>query len=293
MAKFASVLLASALLTLPSFYLLRAERRNEKAEPQRILQTYLKAAYAHDFKKAYGLISEQDRQQKSEKMYLSEKGSFNGFSLDVARKLANLIEARAVRTDVDGAVQRIKLGVRLPDANSLPTLLLDWEEDKLNALPKPAQHKILDEIDKLDRTGQLKMIEGEEEFMVVREGSSWRVFLDWAAGLQISYGATVPNGGALEALPLAKETTVRPNDLFTVTYRVKNRSAQPIATRIVHRIEPQELRQHLDIVQCALLLPVKMQPGQETEFSTTYMVRGDLPESAKKLSITYEFQVTQ
>src|SRR5215208_4405349 len=156
--KFASVLLASALITLPPFYLLRAERRSEEAEPQRILQTYLRAAYAHDFKKAYSLISEQDRQQKSEKIYLREKGSFDGFSLDVARKLANLIEARAITANADGAGQRIKLDLRLPDANSLSTLLLDWDEDKLNTLPKPAQHKILAEIDKLERTGQLKMI---------------------------------------------------------------------------------------------------------------------------------------
>ena len=42
-----------------------------------------------------------------------------------------------------------------------------------------------------------------------------------------------------------------------------------------------------------LLLPVKMLPGQESEFSTTYMVRGDLPEGAKNLKIIYEFQLAQ
>jgi cytochrome c oxidase assembly protein Cox11 len=101
----------------------------------------------------------------------------------------------------------------------------------------------------------------------------------------------VPSSDAIEALPLIRETNIKPSELFTVTYRVKNRSAREIATRIVHRVEPKELKQHLDIVECALLLPVKMLPRQESEFSTTYMVRGDLPESAKNLNITYEFQV--
>jgi hypothetical protein len=289
--KLLAVILGCGLLTLPPFYLLQAERRVSETEPQRVVQAYLKAAYAHDFKKAYGLISSQDRQQKNENMYLREKGPFSGFSLDVARKLANLIEARAIQTSTDGAQQRIRLGLRLPDANSLSDLLLDWDEDRLNALPKAAQRKILDEIDKLHRNRALKMVDGEEDFVVVKEGSTWQVFLDWAAGLRINYSAIVPNGGPLEAVPLTKETMVRPSEIFTVTYSVQNRSSKPIATRIVHRIEPQELQQYLDIVECALLLPVKLSPGQEAEFSTTYMVRSDLPDTAKKLSITYEFQI--
>lgn len=289
--KLCAVLLASAVLLLPCYYFVRAERRTPETEPQRILLAYLKAAYAHDFKKAYEFLSTQDRHQKNEKTYIIEKGPFQGFSLDVARKLADFIEAKALNVTTEGAQRRIKLGVRLPDANSLSTLLHNWEEDKLNAVPKNQQLKILSEIDRLQRSRQLKMIEGEEEFMVVQEGSSWRVFLDWASGMQISYGATVPVNGAIEALPLAKETTVRASELFTVAYRVKNRADQTVSTRIVHRVEPQELRQHLDIVECALLLPVKMSPGQEAEFSTTYMVRSDLPDGVKKLSITYDFQV--
>lgn len=289
--KFCAVLLASALLLLPCYYFVRAERRTPEAEPQRILLAYLRAAYAHDFKKAYEFLSTQDRHQKSEKAYITEKGPFQGFSLDVARKLADFIEGRPLSIAVEGAQKRIKLTVRLPDANSLSELLHNWEEDKLNALPKNQQLKILAEIDRLQRTRQLKTITGEEEFVVVQEGSSWRVFLDWASGMQISYNATVPTDSAIEALPLAKETTVRASELFTVAYRVKNRSDQNVTTRIVHRVEPKELVQHIDIVECALLLPVKMSPGQEAEFSTTYMVRSDLPDGVKNLSITYDFQV--
>lgn len=289
--KFFAVLLASVLLLAPCYYFVRAERRTPEAEPQRILLAYLRAAYAHDFKKAYEFLSTQDRQQKNEKAYIAEKGPFQGFSLDVARKLADYIEGRPLSIASEGAQKRIKLGVRLPDANSLSNLLHNWEEDKLNALPKNQQLKILGEIDRLQRTRQLKMIEGEEEFTIVQEGSSWRVFLDWASGMQISYSATVPQNAGLEALPLAKETTVRASELFTVAYRVKNRSDQPLTTRIVHRVEPQDLRQHIDIVECALLLPVKMSAGQEAEFSTTYMVRSDLPDGVKKLSITYDFQI--
>jgi cytochrome c oxidase assembly protein Cox11 len=143
----------------------------------------------------------------------------------------------------------------------------------------------------MNRAGEIKTIEGEEEFSLVKEGTSWRVYLDWAAGVRVSYNAVVPPTEAIEAVPVNKATTIRPSELFTIAYRVKNRTAQTISTRITHRIEPDELKQHLDIIDCALLLPVELRPGEESEFSTTYMVRGDLPEGTKELNVTYDFQV--
>jgi cytochrome c oxidase assembly protein Cox11 len=181
--------------------------------------------------------------------------------------------------------------VKYPDANSLSAILLDWDEERLNALPSSARRNILATLDRMHRAGQIETIEGEEEFTLVKEGRSWRVYLDWAAGVRVSYSAVVPPTEAIDAVPVNNATTIRPSELFTIAYRVKNRSAQTISTRIIHRIEPDELRQHLDIIDCALLLPVELRPGQESEFSTTYMIRGDLPEGAKELNVTYDFQV--
>ena len=176
-------------------------------------------------------------------------------------------------------------------APSLSAILLDWDEERLNALPLSTQRDILTTLDKMNRAGQIETIDGREEFTLVKEGASWRVYLNWAAGVRMNYDAVVPPSKSIEAVPVNKATTIRPNELFTIAYRVKNRTAQPISTRITHRIEPNELRQHLDIVDCALLLPVELPPGQESEFTTTYMVRGDLPEGIKELNVTYDFQV--
>src|SRR3990172_7222010 len=255
---------AVVLLSLPCAYLLQAERQTPDGEPLRALTAYIRAAYAHDLRKAYRYIAAEDRRLKSEAVYLREKGPFNGFTLDVARKLAELIEARLLHTSNKESRMRVNLSVRLPAA-----------------------------IDDLIRAGKFQMLEGEEEFVVVKEGNSWRVLFDWAAGLRIAFGAKVPAAETIEAAPVAKEANVKPNELFTVTYRVKNRSDQPIRTRIIHRVEPEELKQHLEIVQCGLLLPVKLPPQKELEFTSTYMVRGDLPEGAKNLNITYEFQAAE
>lgn len=286
-------LLAALILIVPAAFLYNhSPQHNRQAAAFNTLDAYLKNAYARDFKKAYRHISLRDRQVKSERVYVREKGSFSGFPLAVTSKLAEFIEVRpleAVREQDDQT--RVTLEVKYPNANSLSAILLDWDEERLNALPTSAQQKILTTLDEMNRAGEIDTIEGQEEFTLVKEGSSWRVYLNWAAGVKLSYDAVVPPDKGIEAVPVSKVTIIRPSELFTIMYRVKNRTAQPILTRIIHRIEPNELREHLDIIDCALLLPVELRPGQESEFSTTYMVRGDIPDGVKELNVTYDFQV--
>ena len=281
---------ASIALLLPPYYFLAATNNGAESGPVRTIKAYLKSSYAHDHKKAYRLISSRDRLIKSEELYTQEKGPFSGFTLTVAAKLAEMIEIREIGATENNAATKVKFQVKLPDANSLSALLLDWDPDKLNALPPQKQREILATLEDLRRTGKLKFIEDEEELTLVKENGLWRVLFDWAAGVRVEYNATVPNNQVLEATPLTRETSVRANELFTVAYRVRNLSKEPIATRIAHRVEPQDLRQYLDLVECALLLPVKLKPGEDREFSSTYMVRGDLPDGPKQLNVTYDFQ---
>jgi hypothetical protein len=289
-------LAAAFILILPAAFLYsknNSPQHSVQTEPFNTVEAYLKNSYARDFKKAYRYISLGDRQLKSERVYVREKGSFNGFPLAVTRKLSEFIELRPLEAsrEQDGQM-RVKVEAKYPDANSLSAILLDWDEERLNALPSSMQRDILSTLDQMNRAGEIKTIEGEEEFTLVKEGTSWRVYLDWAAGIRVSYDAVVPPTESIEAVPVNKTTTIRPSELFTIAYRVKNRTAQTISTRITHRIEPDELSEHLDIIDCALLLPVELRPGEESEFSTTYMVRGDLPEGIKEFNVTYDFQVT-
>jgi hypothetical protein len=293
MAKWFLGLVAAFILILPAAFLYNSSaQQTAQTAPFNTVEAYLRSAYARDFKKAYRYISLGDRQLKAERVYVREKGSFNGFPLAVTRKLSEFIELRPLEavTEQDGRM-RVKLEAKYPDANSLSTILLDWDEERLNALPSSTQRDILSNLDQMNRQGEIKTINGEEAFTLVKEGTSWRVYLDWAAGVRVSYNAVVPPTQAIDAVPVDKATTIRPSELFTIAYRVKNRTAQTISTRITHRIEPDELKQHLDIIDCALLLPVELGPGEESEFSTTYMVRGDLPEGTKELNVTYDFQV--
>jgi hypothetical protein len=282
--------LTIAILVAPVLLWVNAERQKPN-EPVEVLEKYLKFLYARDFRQAYRFISAADRELKSKDDYIRERGAFNGVALDAARKLSDLIDVQMIRQDVDGPRNRVRLALRLPDANAVADLLLGWDENRLNALPASEQKKILRSIDELIRNEKVPMIAGEEEFVLVQEGSRWKVFLDWAAGIQVKFATALPSNRALLAEAMTKDTVARSGDVFTIGFKVKNQSANEITTRITHRVEPKEISEYLDLVECALLLPVRLRPGEEQIFNSTYMVRGDLPDGTKTLNVTYEFKI--
>jgi hypothetical protein len=63
-----------------------------------------------------------------------------------------------------------------------------------------------------------------------------------------------------------------------------------VVARIRHLIEPQNLTDFLDFVECGFLLPVTLEPGREQEYAARYLLRGHLPEGVRALNLTYDFR---
>jgi cytochrome c oxidase assembly protein Cox11 len=80
-------------------------------------------------------------------------------------------------------------------------------------------------------------------------------------------------------------------ELFEIVLNIKNRTNQPITARIGHLVEPNNVADYLDFVQCGFLLPVTIAPGQAEQFSGTYLLRGSLPEGVHQLNLTYDFRL--
>jgi hypothetical protein len=283
--------LSCLLLGLPLLYWLNRIAAFPRQEPVQTLTQYVRFLYARDFRQAYRFISAEDQRLKKSDDYVRERQPFTGFALDVARKLAGLIEIHPLSSTTDDQHNRLRVAMKLPDANSVAPLLHDWDDKRLNTLSATERKKILATIDNWAGAMKLPMIEGEENFVMVKEGSKWKVFLDWAAGAQVQFAATLPAGNEISAAPTTKETVARSGDTFTIGFKVTNPTTKEVMTRIIHRVEPKELAPYLDLVECALLLPVRVQPGEEQLFNSTYLVRGDLPDGAKTLKVTYEFKV--
>jgi hypothetical protein len=142
---------ATVLLVLPPLYALVTLGDHVSGQPVPVLSRYLNFLYARDFRQAYRFISSEDRRLKRQDVYVRERGPFTGFTLDVARRLAELIEIRAVAEQSDGTLNRIRVAMKLPDSGGVAPLLLDWDETRLNALSMPERKTILASIDNLAR----------------------------------------------------------------------------------------------------------------------------------------------
>jgi Cytochrome c oxidase assembly protein CtaG/Cox11 len=289
------VALIIAIIALTAADKLRAaETAGNMREPAAVTRAYLRAAYARDFAEAYRYVSADDRRVKDLNRYLRQRGPFNGFALEAARTLAALVDIDTTQTQI--GANRVLLTARYnaPDPEKFSPLLRQWNGYRLNALSTGERRQIIETIDRKKRDGAMQMIAGEEKLTLIKEDDQWRIFFNWAAGVTIPFRTILAEPAAAVDVSLSRTQVVsEPGEVFEIQLKLKNRSAEPIVTRIGHQVEPKELAEYLEIVQCGFLLPVKLQPGAEQEYSATYLLRGSLPEGVHQLKLTYDFRRAQ
>lgn len=262
------------------------------AGPEDVLKEYSRAVFARDFQKAYAFISRADREWKTEAEYLRENGVFQGFTLEVAQKLASFIQYRHFRIETEDGRAKVKVDVRLPNANASPILelVLDWDEERLNSLSDPQKEAILERLDDMQRKGDLPMLSGEESFELIKEETSWRVFLDWAGAVRVYFSAAVKEGLPWEFYPVQPAVLAKPGETLQMWYKAKNLSPRAITAKARHIDEPRELAEkYLQIIQCFCFIQETLDPGEEKEFLVVFRVHWDVPEEVKSFRVVYEF----
>ncbi len=265
-------------------------------QPASVAHAYLRAVYARDFAEAYRYVSGEDQRARNLNQYLRQRGPFNGFALDVARMLAAMVEVKTTQTQTVSNRVLLTVHYTAPDPEKLSALLRHWNGYQLNSLSPTERKQIIEAIESKKRDRSIEMIAGEEKLTLMKEGDEWRIFLDWAAGVTIPIHTIVAEPAAAAAIDVRfspKQVATQPGEVFEIILKIKNLSPQPITTRIGHLVEPKELADYFEIVQCGFLLPVSLQPGVEQEYSATYLLRGSLPEGVRKLSLNYDFRLDQ
>jgi len=268
-----------------------AEKSQLARDPALVLQAYLRATFARDFVEAYRFISTADRKVRDLNRYLQHRGPFAGFTLEAARKLSESVEIKLVQRQESGGHMETTVKYKVPDAKSLAPLLLNWDANRLNSLAPTERLTILDAIDRIKREGSFDMSEGEENFQLVKENEEWRVYLNWAAGVKIPLRLDLSKSDVLEVSLSKNEVVIAPGELFEIVLKIRNRTSEPVTTRIGHLVEPKGIADYLDFIQCGFLLPVTIAPAREEQFSGTYLLRGSLPEGVRQLSLTYDFRL--
>ncbi len=280
----------TAILLLTSGLKLEgAEPEPNLQDPTRVIQGYLRATYARDYIDAYHYISSADQRVKDVNRYAQQRGAFMGFALDATKKLASSIEIKSSQKEV--APDRIQAvaKIRIPEPSTVSSLLLNWDPGRLNLLGASDRAQVIDSLDEKQRSGSLKMIEVEENLELVKESDEWRIFLNWAAGVTIPFRVLLSNAADLDVVLSKNEVVVQPGEFFEIYLKMKNRSKQPVVARIGHLVEPQEVENFFDFVECGFLLPVTLEPGKEQEYYARYLIRESIPEGVHQLSLTYDF----
>jgi hypothetical protein len=286
-----SAIVAAMLLLARGLQSEAAEPVPNLRDPTRVIEGYVRAVYARDYTEAYRYISSADQRIRDVNRYAQQRGAFMGSALEIMRKLASFIEIKPTQKQI--APYRIqavtKLGI--PEPNKLSPLLLNLDLRRLNSLDSVHLSQIIETLDKKKRDGSFEMIEVEEKLELIKEGDEWRVFLNWAAGVKIPFKLLLANAADLDVALSKSEVVVYPGDLFEIELKIKNRSAQPVVARIGHLVEPRDVTNFLDFVECGFLLPVTLQPGKEHEFPARYLLRDNIPDGVRQLSLTYDFRL--
>ena len=278
------------LLIAAVLYFQPAGAKPPQVEPIDVVKAYLKANYARDYQNAYRYISSQDQLVWNEKSYASQSEGFTGFALELAQTLAASMEVWVIEKQLSSNRAHYKIGYRVPTADELSALLLDWEPAKLNALSRPRQEQLLETLGKMKKDDKMIMIEGQETIDLVADKGGWKVFLDWASGIRITLKADSAPSTEVEARFVQNELMVKKDEPFQIDLKIKNRSKRPIVARIVHHVEPRDMENHIDMIACGALGPLALQPGDVQQISSAYLIRDGI-QAGEKIGITYEFKL--
>jgi hypothetical protein len=255
------------------------------------VRSYLKATYARDFKNAYRCLSPADQNVRDEQSFVDSQGSYNGFTLEVGRTLANFMEIWPIEQSRTNEGWRIKIGYRVPAPADLAGLLLNWNEARLNALSQNRQQQILAEIATRSKDNNLLMIEGQESFELRKEGKTWKISLDWASAMKVKLQTQLPQSGELNVRFAQSEVMSADDELFLVNLVIENRAARAITFTVTHHVNPQLIGENLELVECGLRAPVTLQAGSSQEFSMAYLLATAARQNHRELALTYEFKL--
>jgi hypothetical protein len=281
------VLITIFLLAAASLKLEAAEPQANLRDPAQVVQSYLRATYARDYIEAYRYVSTADQRVRDLNRYAQQRGAFMGFALEASRKLASFIEISALQQALAPDRIRAVAKVRIPESAQL----FDLDPRRLNALAVEERRQLIESWEKKRRAGTFEMIEREEKLDLVKENEEWRIFLNWAAGVKIPLRLGLASAKDLDASLSKSEVVVQPGDFFEIVLKVTSRSTQPVVARVGHLVEPREVSNFIDFVECGFLLPITLQPGREQEYFARYLLRGGLPEGVHQLNLTYDFSL--
>jgi cytochrome c oxidase assembly protein Cox11 len=119
------------------------------------------------------------------------------------------------------------------------------------------------------------------------------VFLNWAGGVRVTFDAAVDPGLSLDVTISPASIVLARGERVRVSVRATNSGGRELTTRVSHGIEPATEANHLALLQCPLLVPVRLAAGESGEYESEYFLLADVPEGVKGFTVTYRFPASR
>jgi hypothetical protein len=262
------------------------------AAPEEVVQTYLTAVYAREYGAAYDRISLEDRKVKTKEEYLRENGAFSGAPLELARTLASLVRFENTKIAFTGDRATVTGKVIYPNANdpAIQDLFLEFDEERLADLSPAERAARVDQLRQMARSGRLPVIVGEhEQWELIREDGSWRVFLNWAGAVIVRFEGITQAGLPWDFTPVQPMVRAKPGETLQTFYWVKNLADRRITGKARHIMDPPEQTRYLEIVTAFCFLQQTLNPAEGQELPVVFRVNPEIPESIREIRVRYEF----
>jgi len=277
------------MVTASAFH---AAHASEPRTPHAVLKTYLAALYSRDAVTAYALVSAADREVKTAKDYVAETGAFTGPALILARELSHAIRYENLETIIAMDRATVTFEAVLPNANgaALSGLVGGFDSGTLANLHVTEIDMRAEQIRAMARSGDLPVIRSHgESWNLVREDGEWRVFLNWAEAVEVTFRALTFHDLGWEFTPVRDRVMAKHGETVQMAYRARNIGAMETTGKARHIVGPNADAGYLEIIACFCFLEQTLAPGEEVTLPLVFRVGYDAPEELKAFNVRYEF----
>ena len=103
----------------------------------------------------------------------------------------------------------------------------------------------------------------------------------------IQFLAQVGKGLPWEFRPTEHRLRVRPGEIHTTRYYVRNRAGKAVTGQAVPSVSPGQAARHLKKMECFCFNHQQLAANEETEITVQFFVDAELPEEIDTLSLSY------
>jgi cytochrome c oxidase assembly protein subunit 11 len=105
--------------------------------------------------------------------------------------------------------------------------------------------------------------------------------------ITVGFLASAARGMPWEFRPVDREVVVRPGELNTTNFYVRNRSAVAVTGQAVPSVAPGQAALYLKKIECFCFEQQELPPNGEMELSVSFIVATDIPENINELTLSY------